>query len=378
MSLFRPKRNAVNATSRYRGVTSIEFLVILAILALLIAILLPSLSRARAQAKTAVCMANLTGLGKASLIYAAHDPGELLIPVADTSLLYPMTGAIEWGGKAGRGQPTVANDAAGSLFGTGSFRGPAHRPLNHVLYKGGFRDWNPPNGSPAPGPDRKNWIVDTQLDIRIYRCPSDEGYAGGGFLYTAGEIPDRNEKAFRDGGLSAYDHYGNSYAANVLWIAGGTAGETVRSQSPYLAPLSRVPCPAGTVAYLEAPARFAWVWGAWADSGCDYDGRAEDPTATIPGWHGKAFTFNVGFSDGHAASTTIRGCQRPAPEFARGSYPRDECGFDVEFQTCYQCVRVRAPDSGRGWQLDTYPGLAVKTEYTAPAFAAEKTLSIVP
>ena len=52
------------------GFTLIEVLVVVAILALLITILLPSLKRARDQAKISACLANLHDLGTAQLMYA--------------------------------------------------------------------------------------------------------------------------------------------------------------------------------------------------------------------------------------------------------------------------------------------------------------------
>ncbi len=55
---------------RSKGFTLIELLVVVAIIALLISILLPSLSRARELAKRAVCASNLRGVGQGEHIYA--------------------------------------------------------------------------------------------------------------------------------------------------------------------------------------------------------------------------------------------------------------------------------------------------------------------
>src|SRR4051794_10505832 len=58
---------------RPRAFTLIELLVVVAIIALLIAILLPSLAKAREMAKRSVCLANLKGQGSAFAIYCAQD-----------------------------------------------------------------------------------------------------------------------------------------------------------------------------------------------------------------------------------------------------------------------------------------------------------------
>ncbi len=56
--------------NRRKGFTLIELLVVVAIIALLISILLPSLARAREITKRAVCASNLRGIGQAMKVYS--------------------------------------------------------------------------------------------------------------------------------------------------------------------------------------------------------------------------------------------------------------------------------------------------------------------
>lgn len=56
-----------------RAFTLIELLVVVAIIALLIAILLPSLARAREQTKSVKCLSNLGQWGKAVVVYTAEN-----------------------------------------------------------------------------------------------------------------------------------------------------------------------------------------------------------------------------------------------------------------------------------------------------------------
>lgn len=65
---------------RVKAFTLIELLVVIAIIALLISILLPSLSRARELSKRLVCASNIKGIGTSGKIYANDNGEKWMIP----------------------------------------------------------------------------------------------------------------------------------------------------------------------------------------------------------------------------------------------------------------------------------------------------------
>jgi len=88
---------------RGQGFTLIELLVVVAIIALLIAILIPALGKAREISQRSTCAANLNGIGKAMIIYAGAE--------AD---MYPTQPAPDAGMLGMWNNPTYASGYDGS------------------------------------------------------------------------------------------------------------------------------------------------------------------------------------------------------------------------------------------------------------------------
>ena len=92
-SLISPKPSARMSRRTAAGFTLVELLVVVSIIALLISILLPSLKKARDQAKQVKCLANLNSLGKGNTIYGAEwNDWFLGSPITTGQQLYPENG----------------------------------------------------------------------------------------------------------------------------------------------------------------------------------------------------------------------------------------------------------------------------------------------
>ena len=359
--------------------TLIELLVVVAIIALLIGLLLPSLAAARRQAKQYACLAHIKNIASTSRVYAAEDPHGWGIPVhplqyAQSRNAPTYIGAYEWGGKSGIGRQDFvteyAGSAVGSKYGTAAGFGPATRPMNDLLYSGGFTDHGRVAQYEGRPPDlrfdRVGAMVDTQLDLGLFRCPSDDGPPRG--AHCADWVA--------SSGRSSYDHFGNSYAANIFMVAQSDGG-LMHSNSPYLRPTTRIPTPARTIYYEENIGRWAW---AVRREICELTGVRPGvdpgPTKIVRGWHGRDWTYNRSFVDGHAEFQRIyiEGTQDEhgyAEHYVAeqlSSYPSfdtDGDGVpDVSPGTFnyYHCVIVRGP----GWAKDTLPNPPIVTNLWHP------------
>ena len=355
--------------------TLIELLVVIAIIALLVAILLPSLDAARRQAKQNACLSHIKNIATSSRVYEADDPSGWGIPVhpkqydqcpglppGATCSNPTFVGAYEWGGKSGIGASDVLGASQlpgplGSKYGTHAGFGPATRPMNDILYPGGFSDaWRDGNF------DEIQAQRDMTLDLGLFQCPGDTGPPRGA------HCPDWIKNDER----SSFDHFGNSYAANVFMVVsrggeplvpGWQDGE-MGSNSPYMRPTSRVPSPSRTLYFEENIGR--WAWAAKNEipacqEGLGLEGVDPGPTKTIRGWHGKDWTFNRAFVDAHAEWQRII-IEGTKDEEGYSNHYRNECDPPEGNAGCEPCIRVR----GEGWQKDTLPAGYVRTRLIAP------------
>jgi len=78
-----------NETSHRRGFTLVELLVVIGIIAVLMGILIPTLSRARQQGNGIKCAAQIKGIGQQILIYAQNNKGWLYPVRIDKSTTPP-------------------------------------------------------------------------------------------------------------------------------------------------------------------------------------------------------------------------------------------------------------------------------------------------
>lgn len=190
-----------------RGFTLIELLVVVAIIALLISILLPSLSRAREQGRQTVCIANLKSMGVAMTMYFGDNKDWFPYEKSNWPQGYNggwLLSAFYYGGHPGR--PGTSTSGA-TPFDYDNMRDTfAGRPFNRYMYQN--LQTRLEKTTEAGKPDFEN----RRTELKQFFCPSD----GGSFFNN-----DPND---------AWDapptHYyqGSSYDINYqfvyLWAAG--------------------------------------------------------------------------------------------------------------------------------------------------------------
>lgn len=250
---WHTQRTAGRGGKRLTGFTLIELLVVVAIIAVLLAILLPSLQAARHQVKRAACLSNVQQVARAWRAYSDENLG--FFP-QDININYNYGG---WAGTNGLPWPSQGDP-------------PYRKPLNRYL-----------------GLD----LISTQHHARVYRCPSDGG----------------SEEARP----THYDYYGNSYLTNYMMI--GQEQFRIDRKDPVRSVLYKVRAQIkGGVRMSRVTTNHAELLlvgdAGWVNS---FDFL---PNREPIEWHRERRTHNIGFLDGHAAFTKIRkGIHVDAPNY---------------------------------------------------------------
>ncbi len=312
-----------------RAFTLIELLVVVAIIALLISILLPSLQGAREQGKRAVCLANMKSVGQASQSYAVDDPRELLIP--GHKFNYYMDHGIGFGGMRWGWRTALP-------FSYGGRTAQVHMPTENGYVEILMDDYT--WGAPTRPLNRYVYgeIDDSESDkMPLFRCPADTGYPDWD-PSTYSESQDDWDAPPQCAGVPLYDFLGNSFRINTCGLV-SLSGETTEAAALSVGAeghsSSSISFPARVPMYCEA--LFYW----WSRQN---PASTVDPeTLLFPGWHKKVMADDVVYCDGSARNTKVEKLDSWDPE------DLENMGVTQDFEWHYFLRR------GRTWQTDCYP-----------------------
>lgn len=311
------------------GFTLIELLVVVAIIAVLISILLPSLQRAREQAKRGQSLSNLRGISSASMMYAADDPRNNAIPVhfRFDAMGATVIGDYQYGGKSG----DVDQPAYYALYTVEGNMGSWTRPLNKTIYKNmATYDFN--------NLTQEQIDRDKTLDLKLFKAPSDKGRTG----LHIGHWKNAKNKG------SAYNYFGTSYNSGQGMICDGQNGPMF-SNTPFQRPLDRIPSASRTMHYMETNGRYAWAWG--------YGPWSFGTNFEVGGWYRDPWKFCMSFCDGHADYIKLKGSGINPTGIVQSKNDVEYIpGLPGGMDTWWQVIT-----RGKGWQFDCLPSPAIPT-----------------
>jgi prepilin-type N-terminal cleavage/methylation domain-containing protein len=309
----------MNHRNQVRGFTLIELLVVISIIALLIAILLPSLTAARQEGIRLKCIANIKTITQAGAANSLSDNKGILHPMHESGkFAWRGLGGWDYGGSDGKcGEPSTRWTA--SPFNLGVLG----RPFNIAVAGAQL-------------------AANTQFTE--YRCPADAGPAQIDPNYTPTYVsPDPCSGAEEDEAKSSmYTMMGTSYQGDFIWYIGPQISQepSAKRFGSFLCPTSKIKTASELIFFYES--RFAQAFLATQEA-VDSGGAFEGVVLDIPGWHGKLGEFNVSFCDGSARKIRLR---------SRGDAIDVVSTFDP-IQWPFRSAMYRG--NGTSWRFDNFP-----------------------
>lgn len=197
-------------TDRVASVTLTEMLVVVAVIVILLALLMPSLKGARAQAKVAACANNLRQIYTAMDLYAKDNNDRFVWPIyfwldlgyGQNYGSYSYTQDQANRGYCGPGEPTYDTFGAG----TGTYRWPIfHCPADAGYWVTGV----------FTGPD-PHWLENGNWDNDYLHCSYNFNWSISGYYYYAPYMgpPSNTRKGFSGG--TRLDNYTYDVLGNAL------------------------------------------------------------------------------------------------------------------------------------------------------------------
>lgn len=291
-------------TNRRPAVTLLELLVTISTIAMLVGVLLPSLSGARNQAQATKCAGNLRQIAALAMIVGAEDPRGIILRQSTSGAFdHVGLGKFDFGGADGYDpdDPTnIYNEQA-----PGYHLGAVTRPNNIAQY-----------GS----------SLSARSDFAMYRCPGNEGAFEN--PYWGAETTTRTRSMFQVAGTS---YVGDALPIQPL----GPNTEPTYRIGAFMRPVNRIPDT--SVLLLFAEYRLAQA-GALSQEFIERVGLPWQPQ-TVPGSHKLPGVFVASFTDGHVAPVRI---------LPQGAVYAPYAG-DPDF-------RKRFAVRGADWSNNTLPG----------------------
>jgi prepilin-type N-terminal cleavage/methylation domain-containing protein/prepilin-type processing-associated H-X9-DG protein len=173
-----------------RGFTLVELLVVIGIIALLIAILLPALNRAREQANLIKCLTNLRSMAQAAQLHANEHKGYM--PIA--GFQGPLTQGIR-ASSIGVGDP---NRVRYLYFDDGDI---GFRPLPLSMSLGTYMSITMPDCKYSWDVQR---VLDSEVVQRPFTCPSQLDHRPGYSISEGGDSWTRGLKEYNSYILNEY------------------------------------------------------------------------------------------------------------------------------------------------------------------------------